>query len=363
MDPAREILSFLSTPDKIIPKNCHAFDVTEAWHNSYNTMQNISKSEENTSISRSLDELKNLADTWHMPPCEGPRNPHWLGSALRWCQQNDLTIAEACILVEDGLTRPAQPGEMERMATKVYRTDVSALPRSTFLPPRGDGTLEELWREHPATPADVMSASPVAMSKRVDHPLDILGWLHPAEFLIYLAPRKEVTGESKTLAEWRNYQGDIASWSMCVPNRMSKRVGLNQDGKSSIRCRDTSCGFEGMKYAVAEPDFDADVPLVQAGVNPQHLSASVILHRIPRDRIVIVVDSGGKSLHAWLNVTVFSKSEREGFFQAGCVYGIDPAGRLPEQQFRLPNGTRHIPAGGGVGAVRQQVLYFNPSAL
>jgi len=47
-------------------------------------MQNIAKFEEDASVSRSLDELNNLADTWRMPPSEGPRNPHWLGSALRW---------------------------------------------------------------------------------------------------------------------------------------------------------------------------------------------------------------------------------------------------------------------------------------
>jgi len=312
---------------------------------------------------RPLDELKNLADAWHMPPCEGPRNPHWLGSALRWCQQNDLTVEEACILVEAKLTRAAQPGEIERMAGKVYSTEVSTSPKSTFWPPRDDTKLERLWREHPATLADVMAASSIAMGGRADHPLAVLGWLHPAKTLIYLSPLKEKTGEIKPLAEWTADCRDITGWSMCVPNAMSKPVGINLEGRSSVRCRDTSCGFDAMRYAVAEPDFGSEVPLVQAGVNPQALSASVILHRIPRERIVMVVYSAGKSLHAWLNVKGLSQSQREGFFQAGRVYGIDPAGRLPEQQFRLPNGTRFIQAGCGVVAVRQQVLYFNPRAL
>lgn len=298
-----------------------------------------------------------------MPPCEGPRNPRWLGSALRWCQRNDLTVVEACILVKAKLTRTAHSGEVERMAAKVYSTDLSALPQAPYWPPRDDTKLAELWRDHPATLADVMTASPVVMAGRADHPLDILGWLHTAESLIYLAPQKEVIGESRTLLEWRNYPGDISQWSMCVPNAMSKRIGFNQDGQSSLRCRDASCGYDGMRFSVAETDYDADVPLVQAGVNPQALSASVILNRIPCERIIMVVDSGGKSLHAWLNVTGYSKSERDGFFQGGRAYGIDPAGRLPEQQFRLPNGTRYIPADGGVVAVRQQVLYLNPSAL
>jgi len=150
---------------------------------------------------------------------------------------------------------------------------------------------------------------------------------------------------------------------MCVPNAMSKRVGVNQEGSRSVRCRDTSCGCDSMRYAVAEPDFDADVPLVREGLDPQHLSASVILNRIPRERIVMVVDSAGKSLHAWLNIKGLSKSQRDGFFQAGCVYGVDPAGRLPEQQFRLPNGTRHLQTDGGNTTAVQQVLYFNPKAL
>jgi len=298
-----------------------------------------------------------------MPPCVGPRNPYWLGSALRWCKRNGLTIEEACHLVEAKLTRPAQPGEIERMASKVFSTDITVLPRSTFWPPRDDAKLEALWREHPATSADVVAASPIPISLQVIHPLDVLGLLHPKDALLYLSPQKEVTGEIKSIGEWRTDPGDIAGWSMCVPNAMSKRVGLNQEGSTSVRCRDTSCGYDGMRYAVAEPDFDADVPLVQAGVPPQHLSASVVLNRIPRERIVMVVDSGGKSLHAWLNVNGLTKSQRDGFFQRGCTYGVDPAGRLPEQQFRLPNGTRHIQTDGGDTVAVQRVLFFNPSAL
>jgi len=249
------------------------------------------------------------------------------------------------------------------MAGKVYSTDISALPRSTYWPHRDDTKLEKLWREHPATPANVVIASPIPIAEQVFYPLDILALLHPEDALLYLSPRKEITGEIKTLAEWRVDHSDIACWAMCVPNAMSKRIGVNQEGSPSVRCRDTSCGFDGMRYAVAEPDFDADVPLVQAGVPPQHLSASVVLNRIPRERIVMVVDSGGKSLHAWLNVNGLTKSQRDGFFQRGCTYGVDPAGRLPEQQFRLPNGTRHIQTDGGDTLAVQRVLFFNPSAL
>ena len=314
-------------------------------------------------VGRTIEGLQKLADKGGMPPCEGPRNPHWLGSALRWCQRNELTSDEARLLVEARLTRPAQPGEIERMASKVYSTDIEAQPRATRWPPRDDERLETLWREHPARVAEVIAASPIPVSQLPIPPINILGWLHAPGALIYLSHRKAVVGETKTLAEWQMDTGDISKWAMCVPNAMSKRVGTNGEGATSVRCRDTSCGFDGMLYAVAEPDFDDTVPLVQAGVNAQDLCASVILHRIPRERIVMIVDSAGKSLHAWLNVAGFSKSQREGFFQTGCLYGVDPAGRLPEQQFRLPNGTRWIQTNGGEAAAIQQVLYFNPQAL
>lgn len=249
------------------------------------------------------------------------------------------------------------------MAGKVYSTDGETLPRPLYSPPRDDAKLLALWAKRGKTVADVVAASPAPMSGRYDHVLDVLSWLHPQDALLYLSPRKEATGQIQTLAEWRNGAEDVSNWPMCVPNAMSKRIGVNKEGRNSVRCRDTSGGFEGMKYAVAEPDFGPEVPLIQAGLDPRDLSATVILNCIPRDTIVMVVNSGGKSLHAWLNVTGFTRVQREGFFQAGRIYGIDPAGRMPEQQFRLPNGNRRVQSAGGETLVCQQVLYFNPQAL
>jgi hypothetical protein len=73
-------------------------------------------------------------------------------------------------------------------------------------------------------------------------------------------------------------------------------------------------------------------------------------------KLGMVVDSGGKSLHAWFAVAHANESQIEHFMRYAISIGADPAGRVPSQFFRMPHGTRE-------NGKRQPVLFIDPKTL
>tara|TARA_B100000963_G_C22388795_1_gene563504 strand:- start:311 stop:727 length:417 start_codon:yes stop_codon:yes gene_type:complete len=73
--------------------------------------------------------------------------------------------------------------------------------------------------------------------------------------------------------------------------------------------------------------------------------------------LALIVDSGGKSLHGWLNCYGREESEVLDILREACVHGADKQMRLPVQFCRLPNGVRNS------NGNKQKVLYFNPANL
>jgi hypothetical protein len=87
--------------------------------------------------------------------------------------------------------------------------------------------------------------------------------------------------------------------------------------------------------------------------------AAIIWHLRSFGRLVMVVDSRGKSLHAWWHCHGEDESPgspMQRFMDYAIRLGADPAGRVLSQYFRMPNGTRE--KGENKGR-RQDVLYFN----
>jgi hypothetical protein len=78
--------------------------------------------------------------------------------------------------------------------------------------------------------------------------------------------------------------------------------------------------------------------------------------------ITAIISSGGRSLHAWVQVKAPGISEfRETaarIFRALEPFGIDQANKNPGRLSRLPGVNREI---GGIGQKRQRLLYLNPN--
>jgi hypothetical protein len=79
---------------------------------------------------------------------------------------------------------------------------------------------------------------------------------------------------------------------------------------------------------------------------------------------VAVVDSAGKSLHAWFYVEGATEEQEgtlERFFAYAVSLGVDPRLWTRSQFVRMPNGTRRITGGVQHEPRRQSLLYFHPT--
>ena len=152
-----------------------------------------------------------------------------------------------------------------------------------------------------------------------------------------------------------------------VPSFMSAPMGKRQDGKWSQRC----LGNTGpRRFLVVESDpqkWDNLSPAEQSafGTKDKYLAAkkdeaaSVLWHLAecaPQLPLVMVVDSGGKSLHGWFLVAGMEDGTVLKFFRYAVALGADPATWTRCQWVRMPGGARD-------NGNKQSVLYFNPAPM
>lgn len=201
---------------------------------------------------------------------------------------------------------------------------------------KGDGTEEGDW----------WAASPV----RIDWepgPRDALAVLDalyaPDEFL-FIGER--YGAEVLTVREWR---ARIATGGPVPPHIIPNTLTGNEhplaDGKLSRRGDSAVCGY---RYAVAE--FDTLSKAEQLAFWWGFRSAP----------IVALIDSGGKSVHAWLKVDAPDRAvwerdvEQKLFARVLCPLGCDPQCRNEARLSRLPGHFRREKN------QWQRLLYLNP---
>ena len=80
--------------------------------------------------------------------------------------------------------------------------------------------------------------------------------------------------------------------------------------------------------------------------------AAMILYLAKYAKLVVVADSGGKSLHGYFSTEGADEETVEKFFTLCIRLGADPAHRNPSQFARMPGGLRDK-------TKRQHILYFN----
>jgi len=155
------------------------------------------------------------------------------------------------------------------------------------------------------------------------NPLLCVG-LNRANF--HTAPREELRGR-------------LGKCSLIVPSPMTSIWGKTKNGKDSMH---TLSNTGERRFLVTE--FDA-------GSTDQQ--AALLWHLGKIAPLVMVVFSGGKSLHGWWDCLGANESEIERFFRYAVSIGADPATWTRSQFVRLPQGCRE-----DTGR-RQEVLYFN----
>lgn len=159
-----------------------------------------------------------------------------------------------------------------------------------------------------------------------------------------------------------------------VPSPMIGEAALTKEKKSSARCRANALGG---KYLVVEGDFELEsesnkpadasrrewfTGLLAQGWTSKDICASMLLYLRKRRPLIMVVDTGGKSLHGWFKATPGTGLD-DPFMEFAVALGADSKMRFPEQYARMPWGTRREKEAPYRILGRQPVIYFDPSAL
>ena len=136
---------------------------------------------------------------------------------------------------------------------------------------------------------------------------------------------------------------DAALLQFIVVNPMKGVIATNQEGNPSARCQNN---VRARRHIVAEFDDPALTKRMQAQV------ASALGQSAP---LVLAVDSGGKSVHAWYRVDGMTDREQGRFFAAACALGADATRWDTCGWLRMPGGLRVV---NEVPQKRQRILYF-----
>jgi hypothetical protein len=263
----------------------------------------------------------------------------WCIAAARKCQLAGISEgdAEQRILSFQGSTRrPLKMTEVRRAVQKAYGT---TLPPSTIAStqtkPRWipDKTRQSAYRSVPAKlgRVDLWETSPDRLDGGISQKM-ILEWLFPDPSGLVCVGKSAFEFHTARLNQFK----DLMTCQFIVPCYMTAKHGMTQDGKKSMHCLD-NCGPR--RFCVC--DFD----------EPRSDDHPAIIWQLRKTfDLIMVLESGGKSLHAWFQI---EPDEEDDFWKAAVPLGADPALMRNRSSFvRLPMGQRD-------NGKRQGVLYFD----
>ena len=275
------------------------------------------------------------------PPHDGVNI--WCIASARKCQLHGISAGEAeqRIMAFQGSTRrPLKMTEVRRAVEKAYGSTLA--PSANFIP------KEQKPKWQPAktnqsfrpklkgfAPVDLWEASPDRIDGGISQKM-ILEWLFPDPDGLVCIGKSAYEFHTARLNQFK----DLSACQFIVPCYMTKRKGVTQDGKESAHCLD-NCGPR--RFCVC--DFDEP----RSDDHP-----AIIWHLRKIADLVMVLSSGGKSLHAWFLV---NEGDEPDFWKAAIPCGADPALMRNRSSFvRLPMGQRD-------NGKRQGVLYFDQSKI
>ena len=267
----------------------------------------------------------------------------WCIASARKCQLAGISAGEAeqRILAFQGQTRrPLKMNEVRRAVEKAYATILP--PDPTFQKkekPKWNPleTRQSPYRRVPRQLAavDLWEASPDRIDQDMTQRM-ILEWLFPDSNGLVCVGKSAYEFHTARLNQFK----DLSQCQLIVPCYMTQKKGMTQDGKPSMHSLD-NCGPR--RFCVC--DFD----------EPRSADHPAIIWQLRKTfELVMVLSSGGKSLHAWFWI---ESDEEEEFWKAAIPMGGDPALMRNRSSFvRIPMGTRD-------NGARQGVLYFDHSKI
>ena len=144
----------------------------------------------------------------------------------------------------------------------------------------------------------------------------------------------------------QNLLPNLDRYQYIVSSPMSGHTACNQEGRETFR----SLANTGLRrFLVIENDTFT-----------KEEQARLLSHLATLLPLVLVVDSGGKSLHGWFAVAGLPDSVTRLFMEYAVYLGADPHSWVRCQWVRMPGGLRY---GQGHSPIRQSVLYVHPTIL
>jgi hypothetical protein len=188
---------------------------------------------------------------------------------------------------------------------------------------------------------DLAESSPIGFDDADPHTEEIVDALFPGNPLLCV-------GRSSSrfwTARRDSFRGQLSGLQFIVSSPMISLEGpRKEDGKMSAHAL---ANTGPRRYLVIEFDH-----------GPQDQQAALVDYLAQRGPLVLVVYSGGRSLHAWFHCQRADDSKLFQFMSLAVRIGADPHTWQNKSQFvRMPDGQRSD------GLTRQRVYYFNPRII
>lgn len=156
------------------------------------------------------------------------------------------------------------------------------------------------------------------------------------EELICMAESKQVARtETRSV-----FQGREEDHPFIVPNAMSATWALNSLGRPSARCNNNVGPINRVVVEFDSGTLDEQAALI--GHLMQHGAD-----------VQMVLFSGGKSLHSWVDLSALDEGQRETLYRYVTAIGADKSMFIPCQLCRMPNATRKE------NGAKQEVIMLN----
>jgi len=185
---------------------------------------------------------------------------------------------------------------------------------------------------------DVWEASPVRIEDSDAHTEEIIDRLFPQNPLLCCG-KSSRDFDTKPREAWR---GQLVRLAHIVPSPMTAVAGMTKEGKQSPH---SLANTGPRRFVIVE--FDTGTIDAQA---------ALLLHLATFAPMVLVVHSGGKSLHGWFFAAGRGEDVVRKFFAYAVSLGADPATWTRSQFVRMPDGTRD-------NGARQTVYFLNTRPL
>lgn len=295
-------------------------------------------------LARRFNEWRSLRQGAQVYICSCPMSGHgvnhWIFGAacvLRKQSVSEAKMEEIIRAAMQGCGREDRPGEIERAVVRSLEY-VKGQPHRVHRkwPEINLDIVKKVTTSVPFNKQELITNSPVRPSEiSTDGVIDTLFPGNPlicCGFYFYQAqtsPREMFRGRHEKL-------------QFIVPSPMRAKFGETQEGKRSQRCEKN---VGARRFLVTESDL-----------NNEDEQASILWYLTCFLPLVMVVHSGGKSLHAWYFIKGIPEEKLRAFMEHAVTLGADDATFSPFQWVRMPNGRRS-------NGKKQSLIYFDPQPL